>query len=193
MRGSRVLGWMMSVILLMTTAPAAHSQSSDPLVEIRRLYLDAVERESAIDVGLAVIRETGAGGETGSVVPAPLLDAYHGALVTLRAKHGIWPPSRLKHMRDGLAVLDASVAAAPNQPEIRYLRLMSCYYLPGILGRNWSVAADFEALARLLPAARADYPPDLYEEIVGFVLDNGEIDPRDRMLLHAALGQAANE
>jgi hypothetical protein len=107
--------------------------------------------------------------------------------VTLRAKHGTWPPSRLRHLREGLSILDGAVAARPDEAEVRYLRLLSCYYLPGILGRGRSVREDFAALARLLPEARHDFPPELYAAMVRFVLENGGPSPPQRAALLAAL------
>ena len=77
-------------------------------------------------------------------------------------------------IRGGLAILDDVVARNPEHAEARYLRLMSCYYLPGILGRGRSVRDDFAALARLLPGVQHRYPPDLYRAIASFVLENGQ-------------------
>jgi hypothetical protein len=99
---------------------------------------------------------------------AATLTAYEGALATLRAKHALWPPRKLQHLRAGLAVLDATIEAHPEHAEARYLRLMSCYYLPSILGRGGSVQEDFAALARLLPGAPGPVP--------------GRALPRDRRL-----------
>jgi hypothetical protein len=115
------------------------------------------------------------------------LTAYEGAFTLLRAKHGVWPPDRLRHTRQGLEVLDSLIAANPNHAEARYLRLMSCYYLPRILGRGWSVRDDFAALARLLPSIRAQYPADLYQAIVQFVLQNGTPSREQRAALEASL------
>lgn len=160
----------------------------EPFARLRRLYYAAVEEESAIEEAVAEIEWIGS--ELRPVPGSPteaLLHAYAGAVVTLRAKHGFWPPSRLRHLREGLATLDAAVQAHPEIAEIRYLRLMSCYYLPGILGRGSSVREDFAALAHLLPKVRNDYPPELYGAIVSFVLENGSISEDERTRLEAAL------
>jgi hypothetical protein len=165
----------------------------DSLIPIRALYLEAVEDEAAIARGFEAIErarevwEAAEGSEADAV-----LSAYRGALVTLRAKHGVWPPSRLSHLREGLRMLDAAVASHPDQAEIRYLRLLSCYFLPGILGRSGSVREDFDALARLLPGARASFPPELYDTMVRFVLERGEVDAQAQGELQEALGVAGD-
>jgi hypothetical protein len=182
------------VLLLLAVAPPEARTSQETMDRVRHLYLAAVHDERAIDRGLRAIAELRAGAASGPGSASDgVLSAYEGALVTLRAKHGLWPPARLRHLRDGLGMMDRAVAAHPHDPEIRYLRLMSCYYLPGMLGRTDSVREDFAALARLLPAARDDYPPDLYGSIVRFVLENGGIAQRDRGPLEMAIGAAGDD
>lgn len=173
------------------SALPARAHGQDPLQRVRQLYLSAVQDESSIARGMRALREVRAAGgvRAGSGLDAALT-AYDGALTTLRAKHGTWPPARLKHLRDGLAMMDTVVAAHPDHPEVRYLRLMSCYYLPGILGRTASVREDFAALARLLPQANGEYPPELYAAITHFVLRHGSPTAGQRRALEAALGES---
>jgi hypothetical protein len=185
------LRFALSLLLatVLTTLPArAHGQ--DPLQRVRQLYLSAVHDESAIARGMRVLRDARAAGgvRAGSGLDA-VLTAYGGALATLRAKHGSWPPARLRHLNEGLAVMDDVVAAHPHHPEVRYLRLMSCYYLPGVLGRGASVREDFAALARLLPEARGEYPAELYAAITRFVLRHGNPTDGQRRALEAALAE----
>jgi hypothetical protein len=173
-------------------APAAHAQaqalSPAEVQGVRRLYGEALSSERAIPRGLAEVERLRAG--TRDPHALATLTAYRGAFTVLRAKHGVWPPDRLRHTRNGLAVLDGVVAAHPRHAEARYLRLMSCYYLPRILGRGASVRDAFAALARLLPSVRGDYPPDLYQAIVRFVMEHGHPSPEQRAALQASLGAA---
>jgi hypothetical protein len=180
--------------LLMASAVDAGAQAAAPappasaLEGVRRLYLEAVSSERAIPRGVAEVERLR--GATRDAHAQATLAAYHGAFTTLRAKHGSWPPDRLRHLRQGLAVMDSVVAAHPHHAEARYLRLMSCYYLPRVLGRGWSVRDDFAALARLLPSVRGDYPPELYRAIVRFVMEHGRPAPAQRAALQAALDAA---
>jgi hypothetical protein len=83
---------------------------------------------------------------------------YEGALRALEGRHGFWPHRRISDLRRGLDLLDGQLADTPNEPEVRYLRLVSTAFLPGILGRGGTVGADLEILARLLPEAAERYP-----------------------------------
>ena len=183
-----------SGFLLLFLALPARAEAPDPLVQVRHLYLAAVESEAAIPQGLLAIEQLRAAerAPAGSALDA-VLTAYHGAFITLRAKHGSWPPARLRHLREGLVLMDQAVREQPDGAEVRYLRLMSCYYLPGLLGRGWSVREDFTVLARLLPAVRDAYPGELYRAIVRFVLEEGKLATRERLPLERALDSSGDE
>ena len=180
---------LLAAALMSSADPAAAQAPSPAEIEgVRRLYGEALSSERAIPRGLAEVQRLRAA--THDAQALATLAAYRGAFTVLRAKHGVWPPDRLRHTRDGLAVMDAVIAAHPGDAEARYLRLMSCYYLPGLFGRSWSVRDDFAALARLLPTVRTRYPAELYVAITRFVLEKGRPSPEQRAALEAAL-QAA--
>jgi hypothetical protein len=182
---------LLSALLMINLADEAAAQAPPPgartgLELVRHLYMDAVESGGAIPRGVAEVDRQRA--TTHDATTTATLAAYRGAFTLLRAKHGSWPPDRLRHTRQGLAVLDSIIAAHPEHAEARYLRLMSCFYLPRILGRGWSVRDDFAALARLLPGVRHQYPPELYRAIVDFVLQHGQPTSAQRAALQASLG-----
>lgn len=187
MRRTAILASAILATMFADPAAAQPPPMREPagLQRVRLLYLEAVESARGIAPGLAEVDRQRATERDPDA--AATLAGYRGAFILLRAKHGSWPPDRLRHTRRGLAVLDSVVAAHPEQAEVRYLRLMSCYYLPRILGRGWSVRDDFAALARLLPSVRSEYPPELYRAIVDFVLRHGAPTPAQRAALQASL------
>jgi len=170
-----------------TVGTAAAADSVD-LAPLRELWLASVKDDRAVARALDEVERIRARAEpaAGSALGATLA-AYEGALATLRARHAAWPPAKLRHLREGLAVLDRTVEAHPEHAEVRYLRLMSCYYLPGIFGRGGSVRADFAALARLLPGVRGEYPPAVHAAITRFVVERGRLAPEQRRALEDAL------
>ncbi len=161
-------------------SPGHGSLDCPELAEIRSGYIRSVSDQAQI-------------GRTRDAIEGcslPVVRAYDGALITLRAKHAFWPPSRLRYVREGLAILDEQVRLHSTGVEIRYLRLLSCYFLPSFLGRGWSVDEDFDNLAAALPNASDDYPADLFEEMVRFVVHRGEPSSSQRETLLAALEYA---
>lgn len=117
-----------------------------------------------------------------------LLLAYAGALRVARAKHGYNFQRKWDRLKAGLPLLDSAVALAPEHPEVRYLRLVSNYYLPFFMGRRAQVKADFTVLAHLLPAAQA-YPDRWLKNVGRFVLDKGDLDAEEGAALASHLRQ----
>lgn len=150
------------------------------------LYFLAVQEESHVEPAQEALRSLRT--EASDAPDAlQMVEALAGAIQVIRAKHAFWPPSKLKHLRRGLEALDRLVQARPREPAIRYLRLVSCYYLPFFLEREESVEEDFQALVRLLPAGPGAFPPSLFPGVVTFVLQEWEMTPGERAELEALL------
>lgn len=166
---------------------AGPSAADRALADIGELWVLAVEEEAAVHAGLEAI-------EVARVRLAPLtpererlLRSYEGSFLALRAKHGAWPPARFRDIRTGHALMDTAVRAAPDDLAVRYIRLMSGFYLPGFFGRGDEVDADMAALIRLLPTGGRALPVDLLPEAVAFVLEHGAPDPGQRAVLRALI------
>jgi hypothetical protein len=104
-----------------------------------------------------------------------LLLGYSGAIRVVQAKHGLNLNRKWKNLEAGIPMLDSAVARDPVQTELRYLRLVSNYYLPFFLGRKPVVREDFSALAKLLPQAADQYPPKWFLNVARFVLEKGPL------------------
>lgn len=179
------LFWSSLLFVPMTMAqPALAPTDPSAVVQVRQYYLESAYDEALIDEAEAFIdARPAAQGD-------PLIQGYEAALTIMRAKHAFWPMRKMAHLKRGLPVLDELVEAHPNHAELRYLRLISCYYLPGFLGRGWSVQEDAHALVTLLPPVRQQYPPDLYQLMVELVLETDDLSQDQRMALEQALAPA---
>lgn len=116
--------------------------------------------------------------------------ALGAALEVVRAKNSRWPPNKLKHLRIGISALNELVEAEPDDPVVRYLRLMSCYYLPFFLDQDELVEEDMNALAILLPEAGNAFSPYVFRGVARFVLDNGSFDEPVKARISASLASA---
>ena len=87
---------------------------------------------------------------------APLLLAYRGACEMLRAATAPLPWDKGKHAKLGLGMLDRSVAAAPDDLEVRFVRGMTSYHLPAFFGRARVAAEDLSSVAGSAEAAVRD-------------------------------------
>lgn len=201
------LAGMVAAASLAADPPKAPA-SGDPMFRQGQAHLADLEKRIARDTGNALLRHErlrnlyflsvadekwlGAAGqnllwlERRDAIGSDLRNAYKGAFDVVRAKHALWPPSKLDFLKRAEPLLDSAAARSPDDIEVRYLRLMSCYYLPFFFGRSWSVKSDFDALARLLPTAGGTLPPGLLSTVSKFVLDkHGSLTPTQRTKLQA--------
>lgn len=160
----------------------SHAQS-EAVEQLRSYYLQSAAEESYIAEAQAFIEQPTVFQEGESAI----VEGYRGALIVMQAKHAFWPGKKMRYLNEGLPILDHLIAQDAEHVELRYLRLLSCYYLPRFLKRGWSVEEDLDALARLLPAVSSEYPPDLYQTMVRFVMESDTISDGDRAALNQAL------
>ncbi len=175
---------------------AAADNTALHLRRVRALHTLSVEDEDtlpaarrALTLAMALTAAAPAGRPEASAVWL----GYQGAFDVVEARHAVWPPARLRALRRGLDRLDEAVRRAPDDVEVRYLRLTSTYYLPALFGRGDSVREDFKALAELLPAVSGAYPSGWYVPLTDFVLGNAPLTAGERDRLRHARAQAASQ
>ena len=72
-----------------------------------------------------------------------LLMAYLGSVYTLDSRDA-WPgPGKLTYLRNGGKLMDAAVAAAPDNPAVRFVRAIDYYELPFFFGKGKTARDDF--------------------------------------------------
>jgi hypothetical protein len=78
-----------------------------------------------------------------------LLQAYLGSVYTLDSRDA-WPgPGKLTYLRNGgRQWLDAAVAAAPDNPAVRFVRAIDYYELPFFFGKGQTARDDFQILLK---------------------------------------------
>ncbi|MEZ4696848.1 MAG: hypothetical protein R2832_10575 [Rhodothermales bacterium] len=155
-------------VALVSLSPIASAQSPGELGMIRRLWLASADSADSLEAALTVIDSMEVG-----VRDHPRVMAFEGALVSMRGKHSAWPHRKIVHVRRGLRLLDAAVEKDPSDPEIRYLRMLTCEHLPKFFGRDWTVSVDAAALTSSLLTLRETLPPDFYTYLIGFVIEHG--------------------
>jgi hypothetical protein len=82
-----------------------------------------------------------------------LARVYLGSTYTLRSRDMGIGPAKLAALKQGLALMDSAVAAAPDNPRVRLVRALTTDSLPFFLGRKQSTRDDFDVLAKM--AARS--------------------------------------
>ena len=88
-----------------------------------------------------------------------LARVYLGSAYTVRSRNLGFGPKKLQTLRQGLALMDEAVAAAPDEPKVRLARALTTAALPGIFGRAASSRKDFELLAEMVKRAPEKFEP----------------------------------
>ena len=88
-----------------------------------------------------------------------LARVYLGSAYTLRSRDLGFGPKKLQALKQGLAVMDEAVAAAPNEPKVRLARALTTQALPGIFGRARESRKDFDHLAEMALRSQEQFEP----------------------------------
>jgi hypothetical protein len=129
-------------------APAAPAQTdpfSDPLIrQIQARHEKAVKGDTKETKALTADLEKW----TEEQPTNYLLQAYLGSVYTLDSRDA-WPgPGKLTYLRNGGKWLDGAVAAAPDNPAVRFVRAIDYYELPFFFGKGKTARDDFQILLK---------------------------------------------
>jgi len=78
--------------------------------------------------------------------------ALLGSTFTMKGRDALWPPTRMKLVREGIKKMDAAAALAPADPGVRFTRAFNNFHMPKFMDRESIVEADFEWLWAQLPS-----------------------------------------
>lgn len=121
--------------------------TTDVQQEIARFYKQALAGDkTAVELCIARL-ESASHQEPGN----QLARVYLGSAYTLRSRDLSFGPKKLEALKHGLTLMDAAVAAAPDDPHVRLVRAHTTDSLPFFVGRKRATLDDFELL---LAAAR---------------------------------------
>jgi len=128
--------------------------------KVRLDYRNAVENESVAKQLLEELQHSGN--------QNVLFMGYQAATEALMAKHAFMPTSKYSWCKKAMSHFEQAIAAAPENLEIRYLRLAVEVNLPSILGMSDDIPADKQQIIRLLPRSENT---GLNKEVIKFLLD----------------------
>ena len=122
----------------------------------KQRYYDAVEGEQgALDESRDLLSELRSRNPDDAI-----LQAYYGSARLLEAARAFAPWRKGSLAKEGLRMLDEAVGKAPGDLEVRFLRAVSTWHLPGFFKRGEQSRRDFAWLA-----------PQIAEAVESGVLD----------------------
>lgn len=131
-----------SVFLLSFLLLAYPAMSSDGSDGLRKCFHESVLDESKIDMFHQKVMAID--------MPSAIEKAYQAASFALLAKK-VWNPiEKIEYLNRYSKLIDRAIAAAPNNIEIRFLRLSIDHNTPMIAGRRHHVDDDKKQILKLL-------------------------------------------
>ena len=132
--------WLGAVLFAVSVFAATPAEQNEIMELYRRgLAGDAMAVEECIARLEAVLKTQPAN---------QLARVYLGSALTLRSRDLGFGPKKLQTLKQGVAVMDEAVAAAPNEMKVRLARALTTSALPSIFGHGASARADFLLLGK---------------------------------------------
>jgi hypothetical protein len=135
----------LTAIVSVPTATARIDPFNDPLIrQVQARQEKAVKGDSSETRSLTADLEKW----TRQNPDNHLLQAYLGSVYTLDSRDA-WPgPGKLTYLKNGGKELDDAVAAAPDNPAVRFVRAIDYYELPWFFGKRQTARDDFATLLK---------------------------------------------
>lgn len=92
--------------------------------------------------------------------------ALLGSATILTARDAFWPGTKIRRVREGLALMDAALEEFPDDAEARFTRASNNLFLPDLFERRGIVEADFAWLQER--ADRGGFPAEFRQYVCLF-------------------------
>jgi len=165
-----------AAVFIVETCRAASPEEA--LSRARSLFYESVEDRQAVEPAMALFRKIGAQG-----TQEGLAMTYIGALTALQGKYALFPMTKYRRAKKGIALMNRGVAMDPDQIESRFVRGMTCYYLPFFFHMKETALLDFQVLIRLLETEYGDYDAGIVGHIIDFLLNNVPLSEEEMRII----------
>ena len=170
----------MKLLFLFSLLVCSHVNSSTPSVaEVRRLYDRSVAEEKTCKSLIEMLKPY-------SEKNNPLLAGYKACATMVMAKHVFSPISKYSYFKEGRALLEKSIAKAPSDIELRYLRFTVQTNLPWFLNYSDDVSSDKSFLIKNIPQI-ADAM--LKQKVVSYLSGSSELTNAEKKYVAALAGK----
>lgn len=116
-----------------------------------------------------------------------LTQAYKGCAVAMSAEYSYNPFTKLSRFNEGKELIEASIAAKPTDPEIRFLRLGVQIFAPGFLNYNDQIATDTQLVMRAVKDKHWQNAPDFNAKVIAFLKKHAPLTAEDKVILTSQL------
>jgi hypothetical protein len=141
---------------------------------IREIYAQAAENEGFADKLYQWLRKQ-------DLSSQPILMAYLGAAEALKAKNAFFPFTKLDYIQQAQATFEQAVKLAPEDIEIRFLRLTIEANTPNFLGFSANLDADKDLIIKHIRSSETPLP--MKQAIADYLLKTKFCHENERLIL----------
>ena len=152
----------------------AETSQSKRLAQARQLFYQSVNDRQSIKPAIILFNEIFKNKEMEG-----LALTYIGALTALKGKFAFFPIQKYRHVIKGLDLMDQGVMKNPDNIEARFVRGMTCYYLPFFFNRKETAIHDFKSIVRLLEQNYRYHDPQVIMNVIDFLLKNAALNKQE--------------
>lgn len=158
------------LLLFWFISPVLHAAVAN-VTELRALYYRANEDKQHAEVFYDKLKGVNEKSE-------PILVCYKAMALLMQAKHSYNPYQKLAKFRSGKNLLEQSIARAPANVEVRFMRFCVQTQVPAMLGYSDQLDNDRTFIIKQWPAVP---DADLKEKIRTFMLQYGQCSDSEKM------------
>jgi hypothetical protein len=144
------------------------------VTQARQLFYQSVEDAQAIEKAILLFRKIGR-----EKACKGLALTYIGALTALRGKYAFSPIAKYRHVLNGLRLMDRGIAKSRDNIEARFIRGMTCFYLPFFFNKKKTAYSDFRAIVKQLHKDYHLYDAQLIMHVTDFLLKHAELNTEE--------------
>jgi hypothetical protein len=165
-------------ILIKITVFPIFASEPEKIIQGRQLFYQSVENSKTIDKAINLFNEIGKNKEYEG-----LALTYTGALTALKGKFAFFPFTKVRRVKEGLTLMDQGILLDPKNIESRFIRGMTCYYLPFFFKRKKTAQNDFRIIVQQLQTDYPKYEAQMVLNITNFLSENVELNPEEKEII----------
>lgn len=174
-RTAIVLSFLSLNMAFNQTVFGAKDSTHTRLLTGRELFYESVQKSDKIDDAFDVFNEIARDERYNGIALT-----YLGALTALKGKYAFSPISKYRLVLKGLKMMDEGVSVRPDNMEARFIRGMTCYYLPFFFKRKDTAIDDFKVILKQLEQSYDQYDSSIVMNVTSFLLENLELSREEK-------------
>lgn len=164
----------------------AKSYENELLTGARKLFYESVNDENKLNLAIEEFK---------SIMKnypdlKGLAITYIGSLEMIKGKHAFWPHTKLKHVDNGIEIMNKGLNYDPDNIESLFVYGSTCYYLPFFLGKGSLAKSKLKRIVELIDESDiAKYDNNILLNVIEFLVKEVDLKGDEKTKLNKLANQ----